>query len=170
MWQILSQCFLYGWLISLNYHFLLFIPLLKIQQIACKKIKRCKKTIKDGGSTTMHSKAKGGKNYGVDLTNFFFFGFREFLESFQEILNSREFSRNFTSISISRHFHFTFHFSKRVNQIFISLFTSQKEWIRFSSHFSILEKSDLDFHFTFNFSNFQYPLLQVPYLGWRQVA
>ena len=45
------------------------------------------------------------------------------------------------SISISRHFHFTFHFSKRVNQIFISLFTSRKEWNRFSFHFSLLELS-----------------------------
>ena len=46
-----------------------------------------------------------------------------------ESLVSREFSRTFWpfhfSISISRHFHFTFHFLKRVNQIFISLFTSQ---------------------------------------------
>ena len=64
------------------------------------------------------------------------------------------------SISISRHFHFTFHFSKRVNQIFISLFTSRKEWIWFSFHFSLLEKSESDFNFTFHFSNFQYPLSQ----------
>ena len=28
------------------------------------------------------------------------------------------------------------------------------------SHFSLLEKSESDFHFTFHFSNFQYPLLQ----------
>merc|ERR1711863_129621 len=38
--------------------------------------------------------------------------------------NSREFH---FSISISRHFCFTFHFSKRVNQIWISLFTSQSK-------------------------------------------
>ena len=62
----------------------------------------------------MHSKAKGGKKDGLDLKTFFFFGFREFLENFQEILNSREFSRNFTSRSRSR-------------GIFISLFTSRKE-------------------------------------------
>ena len=48
------------------------------------------------------------------------------LENFSRILEKFHFS-----ISISRHFHFTFHFSKRVNQIFISLFTSRKEWIRF---------------------------------------
>ena len=93
-----------------------------------QKNKRWKNAIKDGGSTTMHSKAKGGKKDGLDLKTFFFFGFREFLENFQEILNSREFSRNFTSRSRSR-------------GIFISLFTSRKEWIRFSFHFSLLEKS-----------------------------
>ena len=62
--------------------------------------------------------------------------------------------------SISRHFHFTFHFSKRVNQIFISHFTSRNDLIKFSFHFSLLEKSEPDFYFTFQFSNFQYPLLQ----------
>ena len=49
----------------------------------------------------MHSKAKGGKKDGLDLKTFFSFGFREFPENFQEILNSQE--------------------------IFISLFTSRKE-------------------------------------------
>ena len=92
----------------------------------------------------------------------------------------RKFSRNFEfsrilekfhfSISISRHFHFTFHFSKRVNQIFISLFTSRKEWIRFSFHFSLLEKSETDFHFTFHFSNFQYPLSQDTAMAKVQLA
>ena len=62
----------------------------------------------------MHSKAKGGKKNGLDLKTFFFFGFRQFLQNFQEILNSREFSRNFISRSRSR-------------GIFISLFTSRKE-------------------------------------------
>ena len=62
----------------------------------------------------MHSKAKGGKKDGLDVKTFFFFGFREFLENIQGILNSREFSRNFTSRSRSR-------------GIFISLFTSRKE-------------------------------------------
>ena len=33
----------------------------------------------------------------------------------------------FFSISISRHFHFTFYFPKRLNKIFISLFTSRKD-------------------------------------------
>ena len=90
------------------------------------------------------------------------------LKNFSRILEKFHFS-----ISISRHFHFTFHsrkewtrfsvhfsllgkserdlsftfhFSKRVNQIFISLFTSRKKWKRFIFHF--------------HFSNFQYPLSQ----------
>ena len=104
-----------------------------------------KNAIKDGGSTAMHSKSKGGKKDGLDLKTFFFFGFRQFLENFQEIVNSREFSRNFTSRSRSR-------------GIFISLFTSRKEWIRFSFHFSLLKNSETDFHFTFHF---KYPLSQV---------
>ena len=63
----------------------------------------------------MHSKAKGGKKDGLDLKTFFFFyfGFREFLENFQEILNSRE----------------------------ISLLDLDLE--AFSFHFSLLEKSEL---------------------------
>ena len=36
----------------------------------------------------MHSKAKGGKKDGLDLKTLFFFGFREFLENIQGILNS----------------------------------------------------------------------------------
>ena len=90
------------------------------------------------------------------------------LKNFSRILEKFHFS-----ISISRHFHFTFHsrkewtrfsvhfsllgkserdlsftfhFSKRVNQIFISLFTSRKKWKRFIFHF--------------HFSNFQYLLSQ----------
>ncbi len=39
-----------------------------------------KNAIKDGGSTTMHSKSKGGKKDGLDLKTFFFFSFWEFLE------------------------------------------------------------------------------------------
>ena len=58
------------------------------------------------------------------------------LENFSRFLKKFHFS-----ISILRHFHFTFHFSKRVNQIFISLFTSRKQWNRFSFHFSLLEFS-----------------------------
>ena len=56
------------------------------------------------------------------------------------------------SISISRHFCFTFHFSKRVKQIWISLFTSRSKWRRFFFSLSILEKSEANFHFTFHFS------------------
>ena len=75
--------------------------------------------------------------------------------------------------SISRHFHFTFHFSKKWIRFlfhfslleksesdFHFTFTSRKKWIKFSFHFSLLEKSETDFHFTFHFSNFQYPLSQ----------
>ena len=86
----------------------------------------------------MHSKAKGGKKDSMDLKTFFFFGFREFLENFQEILNPSEislldldleaFSFHLSLLEkIESNFHFTFHFSKKVNQIFISLFTSRKE-------------------------------------------
>ena len=84
----------------------------------------------------MHSKAKGGKKNGLDLKTFFFFGFRQFLENFQEIVNSREislldlevFSFHFSLLEKSESdFYFTFHFSKRVNQISISLFTSRKK-------------------------------------------
>jgi hypothetical protein len=64
------------------------------------------------------------------------------LENFSRILEKFQFS-------ISRHFHLTFHFSKTVNKIFISLFTSRKEWIRFSFHSSLLEKSESDFTFHF---------------------
>ena len=53
----------------------------------------------------MHSKAKGGKKDGLDVKTFFFFGFREFLENIQGILNSREILEKFHFlISISRHF------------------------------------------------------------------
>ena len=81
--------------------------------------------------------------------------------NFSKILEKFHFS-----VSISRHFQFTFHsrsrfwaifislftldldikafsfhfsFSKWVNQIFISLFTSRNEWTRFPFHFSLLE-------------------------------
>ena len=127
-----------------------------------------KNAIKDGGSTTMHSKAKGGKKDGLDLKTFFFFVFfKKFwiLENSREIslldLDLEAFSFHFSLLEKSESdFYFTFYFSKRVNQISISLFTSRKEWIRFSFHFSLLEKSESDFHFTFHFSNFKYPLSQ----------
>ena len=101
-----------------------------------------KNAIKGGGSTTMHSKAKSGKKDGLDFKTFFFLGFREFLEIFLKkfsiLENSREislldldleaFSFHFSLLEKSESdFYFTFHFSKRVNQIFISLFTSRKE-------------------------------------------
>ena len=83
------------------------------------------------------------------------------LKNFSKILEKFHFS-----ISISRHFQFTFHsrsrfwdifislftldldikafsfhfsFSKWVNQIFISLFTSRNKWTRIPFHFSLLE-------------------------------
>jgi len=60
----------------------------------------------------------------------------------KNFLDPQEFLEKFHfSISISRRFYFTFHFSKRVNLIFISLFTSRREWIRFKFHFSLLELS-----------------------------
>jgi len=69
--------------------------------------------------------------------------------NFSKIFKKFQFLEKFHfSISVSRHFHFTFHLSKRVNQIFISLFTSRKEWIKFLFQFSLLEKSETDFHFT----------------------
>ena len=43
-------------------------------------------------------------------------------------------------ISISKHFHFTFH--------------SRKEWTRFSVHFSLLGKSERDYFFTFTSRTF----------------
>ena len=93
-----------------------------------------KNAIKDGDSTTMHSKSKDGKKDGPDLKTFFFFSFREFqiLENSQEIslldLGLEAFSFHFSLLEKSESdFYFNFHFSKRVNQIFISLFTSRKE-------------------------------------------
>ena len=74
------------------------------------------------------------------LSSFLVFGnFSKIFKKFWILKNSREFSRNFTSRSRSR-------------GIFISLFTSRKEWIRFLFHFSLLEKSESDLHFTFHFS------------------
>ena len=129
-----------------------------------------KRNATDGGSTTMHSKAicrqKGGLGFKIFL--FFWFSrikrywvfkvlcFQKFLENSREIslldLDLEAFSIHF-SFSISRHFnfileksepyfHFTSHFSKRVNHIFISLFTSRKKWKGFVFfHFSLLELS-----------------------------
>ena len=56
---------------------------------------------------------------------------REFLENSREIslldLDLEAFSFHFSLLEKSESdFHFTFHFSKRVKQIFISLFTSRK--------------------------------------------
>ena len=69
--------------------------------------------------------------------------FLKFLENSREIslldLDLEAFSIHFSlSISILRHFHFTFHSRSRYQGIFISLF--------------ILEMSETDFHFTFHFS------------------
>ena len=52
------------------------------------------------------------------------------------------------SISISKHFDFTFHFSKKSESIFF--------------HFALLEKEWKLFIFTFHFSNFKNPLSLVP--------
>ena len=96
-----------------------------------QKIKKMKKTIKDGGITTMHSKAKVGKKDGLDLKLYSFLvlgNFSKRFKKFRILKNSRE----------------------------ISLLDLEA----FSFHFSLLEKSESDFHFTFHFSNFQYPLSQ----------
>ena len=77
-------------------------------------------------------KAKGGEKIGLDFKNFIF-GFQQLLESFQEIVCSRAFSRKITSRSWPR-------------WSFIPHFTSQK--------------SETDFYFTSSFSSLQYPLSQ----------
>ena len=83
-----------------------------------------------------------------------------------ENLVSRELLRileNFHfSISISKHFDFTFHFSKKSESILISLCTSRKRVKAFFFHFALLEKEWKLFIFTFHFSNFKNPLSLVP--------
>ena len=66
------------------------------------------------------------------------------------------------SISISKHFDFTFHFSKKSESILISLCTSRKRVKAFFFHFALLEKEWKLFIFTFHFSNFKNPLSLVP--------
>ena len=125
-----------------------------------------KNAIKDGGSTTMHSKAKGGKKDGLDLKTFFFFGFRQFLENFQKVVNSREFLRNFTSrsrswsffISLSLldfdfqsfllfHFHSSISISSKKNSLAL---LEESKWHFFSLHLSLLycPKPTLTGHWT----------------------
>ena len=72
------------------------------------------------------------------------------------------------SISISKHFDFTFHFSKKSESILISLCTSRKRVKAFFFHFALLEKEWKLFIFTFHFSNFKNPLSLVPARGgWK---
>ena len=66
------------------------------------------------------------------------------------------------SISISKHFDFTFHFSKKSESILFSLCTSRKRVKAFFFHFALLEKEWKLFIFTFHFSNFKNPLSLVP--------
>ena len=66
------------------------------------------------------------------------------------------------SISISKHFDFTFHFSKKSESILISLCTSRKRVKAFFFHFALLEKEWKLFIFTFHFSNFKNTLSLVP--------
>ena len=68
------------------------------------------------------------------------------------------------SISISKHFEFTFHFSKKSESICFSLCTSRKRVKAFFFHFALLEKEWKLFFFTFHFSNFKNPLSLVPAL------
>ena len=81
-------------------------------------------------------------------------------------LVSRELLRNLEnfhfSISISKHFDFTFHFSKKSESILISLCTSRKRVKAFFFHFALLEKEWKLFIFTFHFSNFKNLLSLVP--------
>ena len=102
------------------------------------------------------------KNLKIFLMSWFFRIYQEF---------SRILEKFHFSISISRQFHFTFHSRSRSWDIFISLFTLDLDIKAFSFHFSfsklvnhifisLLEMSEPDFHFTFHFSNFQYPLSQ----------
>ena len=93
-----------------------------------------------------------------------FFGFPKII--LLKNLVSREFWRileNFHfSILISKHFDFTFHFSKKSESILISLCTSRKRVKAFFFHFALLEKEWKLFIFTFHFSNFKNPLSLVP--------
>ena len=70
------------------------------------------------------------------------------------------------SISISKHFDFTFHFSKKSEGILISLCTSRKRVKAIFFHFALLEKEWKLFIFTFHFSNFKNPLSLVAGLRW----
>ena len=73
-----------------------------------------------------------------------------------ENLVSRELLRileNFHfSISISKHFDFTFHFSKKSESICFSLCTSRKRVKAFFFHFALLEKEWKHIFFTLHFS------------------
>ena len=93
-----------------------------------------------------------------------FFGFHKI--SLLKNLISRELQRiieNFHfSISVSKHFDFTFHFSKKSESICFSLCTSRKRVKAFFFHFALLEKEWKLFFFTFHFSNFKNPLSLVP--------
>ena len=90
-----------------------------------------------------HSRAKRLQNEKSLDQNLKNLNFQEFLENSQEI--------SLLDLDLEA-FSFHFSFSKRVNQIFSSLFTSRKKWKRFIFHFSLLEKSEPDFYFTFHFS------------------
>ena len=131
---------------KLYFHFLLFIPF-KSKRLHAMQIIRCKREMPQMEVPPQCTqKLYVGRKADWVLKFSCFFGFQESRGiGYSKI--SREFSRNFTSRSRSR-------------GIFISLFTSRKEWIKFSFHFSFLEKSESYFHFTFHFSSFQYPLSQ----------
>ena len=96
-------------------------------------------------SEIMHGMCNNWVMYNTQIQNLWWIYFtksknfldsREFLENSREIslldLDLEAFSFHFSLLEKSESdFHFTFHFPKRVILIFISLFTSWKEWIRF---------------------------------------
>ena len=145
--------------------FPLFIPF-KSKRLHAMQIIRCKREMPQMEvAPQCTQKLYVGRKADWVLKFSCFFGFQEsrgigysrycVFKNFSRILEKFHFS-----ISISKHFQFTFHsrfqgilisFSKRVNHIFISLLTSQKELIIFSFHFSLLGKSERD---SFSFSLF----------------
>ena len=96
-----------------NFHFLL-------------QIKDAKGAIKNGGSTTLHSKAKGGKRIGLDFKKkTLFLGFSNFSKVFKRLC-VLEHSRENSLLDLDLDgVSFPCSLLKRVKLIFISLFPSR---------------------------------------------
>ena len=92
-----------------------------------------KGAIKNGGSTTLHSKAKGGKRIGLDFKKTLFLGFSNFSKVFKRLC-VLEHSRENSLLDLD------------LDGVFIPHFASQK--------------SKTVFYFTSPFSSLQYPLSQ----------